>query len=184
MLIDMTPILTGRVKSVDFAVNEPYECTGDYASLPSGITLLQPISVVGTVTDNSGYLTLRATVKVTYSAACDRCLEEVEESFELPLHRIVALSDKLGKSKAIEDGVDEDDLIYARGENLNITSTVYEELSLNLPEYHLCREDCPGLCPTCGKKKDSGCGCSTDFKKEIDPRWEKLKKLLENSEEK
>ena len=42
-------------------------------------------------------------------------------------------------------------------------------------------EDCPGLCPVCGKKLKVGKVC-TCHKPETDPRWDKLKKLLENEE--
>ena len=57
---------------------------------------------------------------------------------------------------------------------------IIEELSLELPIYHLCNEDCPGLCSVCGKKLDGACKCSQE--KEIDPRLEIFKKLLDNSE--
>ena len=40
----------------------------------------------------------------------------------------------------------------------------------------LCREDCKGLCPHCGKDLNEGpCGCEP---RQIDPRLEALKKLL------
>jgi uncharacterized protein len=39
----------------------------------------------------------------------------------------------------------------------------------------LCRADCSGLCPTCGKDLNEGqCNCE---RTEIDPRWAKLSKL-------
>jgi uncharacterized protein len=45
----------------------------------------------------------------------------------------------------------------------------------------LCEEDCPGLCPKCGKPKREGpCGCPT---KEIDPRLAVLAKFFEDDSE-
>ena len=42
----------------------------------------------------------------------------------------------------------------------------------------LCKEDCAGLCPICGKNLDDGpCGC----KKEVDPRLAVLGQLLDNN---
>jgi len=39
----------------------------------------------------------------------------------------------------------------------------------------LCKEDCKGLCPRCGKNlNEDNCICT---EKEIDPRWEPLEKL-------
>ena len=39
----------------------------------------------------------------------------------------------------------------------------------------LCKKDCAGLCPTCGKNLNQGkCDCPDD---NIDPRWSKLADL-------
>jgi uncharacterized protein len=46
---------------------------------------------------------------------------------------------------------------------------------LNVPGYALCRDDCKGLCPTCGAELNLGdCGCVTT---EADSRWAALHKL-------
>ncbi len=46
-----------------------------------------------------------------------------------------------------------------------------------LPMKPLCKEDCLGLCPTCGKDLNQGpCACAPEI---IDPRWEAFKALKE-----
>ena len=56
-----------------------------------------------------------------------------------------------------------------------------EELSLSFPSKLLCDEKCLGLCPKCGKKMvGDECGCAP---REIDPRWSKLKALLDEDDE-
>ena len=46
-----------------------------------------------------------------------------------------------------------------------------------LPMKPLCKPDCKGLCPSCGKDLNLGaCGCTHET---IDPRWEALKALKE-----
>ena len=63
---------------------------------------------------------------------------------------------------------------------LNVDDEILEIMTLLFPKKFLCSEDCPGLCPTCGKpKREGNCGCPD---KEIDPRLAVLKKLLDNSE--
>ena len=48
---------------------------------------------------------------------------------------------------------------------------IYEEMKV------LCREDCKGLCPKCGRNLNEGpCGCDLH---EEDPRWDALKGLLQ-----
>ena len=45
----------------------------------------------------------------------------------------------------------------------------------------LCRDDCKGLCPVCGKDLNTGaCGCDPT---EIDPRFESLRALVNVEEE-
>jgi uncharacterized protein len=51
---------------------------------------------------------------------------------------------------------------------------IREELILAVPEYVLCREECRGLCPRCGKDLNEGpCAC----RPEPDPRWAALEAL-------
>ncbi|MBQ3561654.1 MAG: DUF177 domain-containing protein, partial [Oscillospiraceae bacterium] len=49
---------------------------------------------------------------------------------------------------------------------------------LEVPFQLLCREDCKGLCPVCGSDlNEKTCNCN---QKQIDPRLEKLKMLLDS----
>ena len=60
---------------------------------------------------------------------------------------------------------------------LDVDTPVLDQLFLEFPMKHLCREDCAGLCPICGKNRNEGtCDCE---KKQIDPRFASLRKLLE-----
>ena len=46
-------------------------------------------------------------------------------------------------------------------ETLDLTDDIREELLLELPGYPLCRPDCKGLCPQCGRDLNEGdCGCA------------------------
>ena len=51
---------------------------------------------------------------------------------------------------------------------------------LDLDTKILCSPDCKGLCPRCGADLNQGpCGC----KKDADPRWAALAKLLEQKDD-
>ena len=78
------------------------------------------------------------------------------------------------------DGIDADDedILTMTNGTVEIDADIVEALVLELPMRHVCREDCPGLCPKCGKRlADGDCGCKNE--KEIDPRLKVLQKLLE-----
>ena len=53
---------------------------------------------------------------------------------------------------------------------------VYKNIYMNLPSKKLCKNDCKGLCPKCGKNLNEGdCGCDT---READPRFDALDKFF------
>jgi uncharacterized protein len=46
------------------------------------------------------------------------------------------------------------------GEGIDLTDMLGDNMVLSLPMRFLCRQDCKGLCPTCGKDLNEGaCGC-------------------------
>ncbi len=45
-------------------------------------------------------------------------------------------------------------------ETVDVTPDIREDILLALPAYPVCRPDCQGLCPTCGKNLNEGpCAC-------------------------
>jgi uncharacterized protein len=50
---------------------------------------------------------------------------------------------------------------------------------LALPDKILCRDDCAGLCPVCGK--DLNDEPHEHVEERTDPRWEKLSRLREEA---
>ena len=177
MRIDLSPLFDGR-KSV-LEAEYSYMPDGEGVLLPEEITLREPIHVRCTVTDKNGYMTLVASATALYDTACARCLEPISTSATFSLSRLIEAGTDRHAQDVEHDEDYEDELLTPDGCFVEIDNDITEAFSLELPMYHLCREDCPGLCPKCGKKLSEGdCGCSA--KKEIDPRLAILQKLLEN----
>ena len=66
----------------------------------------------------------------------------------------------------------EDEMPYVSGYSLDVDLFVSDELYVNMPMQVLCKEDCKGLCPKCGKDLNKGdCGCD---KTVLDPRMAKI----------
>jgi uncharacterized protein len=60
---------------------------------------------------------------------------------------------------------------------LDVDEQLGEELILSFPTKLLCTDDCPGMCPKCGKPRREGdCDCP---KKEVDPRLAILKTFFD-----
>ena len=94
---------------------------------------------------------------------CGRCLER----YAVPLDHELDLFFLPRSAEPAEEQEDEVELSdrevvvgYYEGDRLDLGEVVREQLFLSLPLKRLCREDCRGLCPTCGKNLNAGdCGC-------------------------
>ncbi len=59
---------------------------------------------------------------------------------------------------------------------IDLTEAVRQYALMVLPMKPLCRDDCAGLCPTCGQNLNLGCcDCPTES---LDPRWAALADLV------
>ena len=106
---------------------------------------------------------------------CARCLEPVvagrSEDFDL-LYRpqgADAGREELSVTAA------EAEVSYYQGEGLLLEDVLREQVLLALPLKAMCREDCKGLCPHCGKNLNAEqCACAEPVE---DPRWSALKDI-------
>ena len=106
---------------------------------------------------------------------CARCLEPVHnklaETFDL-LYRPIGV-DANGAEHAISTS--ETEIGYYNGDGLVLEDVLREQVLLSLPEKTLCRADCKGLCPGCGRNLNTEqCSCEST---EVDTRWSALSDL-------
>lgn len=131
-------------------------------------TVPGPLSVHGEVRNRAGYLLLSMTMEADVHVACDRCA--------VPLIRHESASFEAVLADHIE-GEEDDSIIVCENDMFEPDELAASTFILELPSKNLCREDCKGLCPTCGTNlNESTCNCAGD---EIDPRLAKLAQLLE-----
>lgn len=171
MTVDLKPMLRGEITRLplDFPV-EP--------EAPEGVIFVGDVHVTGEITNRGGYMRLEATAEIPYEGVCARCLAKVSDVFTMPFERTVVTEGTLTEEQ-LQDDVDE--YVVLQDGILDIDDSVREAIILSFPMRLLCSEDCPGLCPKCGKPLSEGsCGCIT---KEIDPRWAVLATLKFDEEE-
>jgi uncharacterized protein len=106
---------------------------------------------------------------------CDRCLTAIEFALDERFH-VEYLTRVEYESSPAEELEGEDMTVSVfDGEAIDLDELVREQLLLAIPQRTLCREDCQGLCATCGVDRNlKECSCESA---EIDPRWAALKKL-------
>ena len=171
MTLDMRPMLRGEVSRISV----------DYMLSPesvSGVMFDGDAHVLGEITNEARYMRLMLEATLNYQGECARCLLPVQDTFCLAFERTVADEGTL-TDEQLEDNVDE--YVIIQDGKLDLDEELREALILAFPMRLLCDEDCPGLCPKCGKPRREGdCDCP---KKEIDPRLAILGTLLNNDEE-
>jgi uncharacterized protein len=109
--------------------------------------------------------------------SCARCLEpviqKVSRSFDL-LYRPQG-ADAGHEELSVTDA--EAEIGYYQGKGLLLEDALREQVLLTVPLKVICREDCKGLCPSCGKNRNSeSCSCAQPHE---DPRWAALKEIRE-----
>lgn len=100
---------------------------------------------------------------------CRRCLE--------PLAVSIAENFSMFFKSGVPELEAEAQEAYALPErgDLDLAPAVREHVALAVPRFALCREDCLGLCPTCGVNRNTDdCECVTE---EIDDRWAALRRI-------
>lgn len=122
----------------------------------------------------SDYL-LEATLTYVQTLTCMRCLE----GFDMPVTSDISLLIQIRPPDhtAAEVELEEEDLetLFLPQPRLDTRPLLVEQLHLGMPMKPLCREDCAGLCPSCGTNLNHGpCGCQP---RNVDPRWSALGKL-------
>lgn len=122
-----------------------------------------------------GFL-LAAGLDYEQTLSCQRCLEPVTEPVSAEIDLLVQ-SAETGDALEGEMELDEEDFgVYSvDGEELDLDPLLLEQIQLAVPMRPICREDCQGLCRSCGRNLNTGdCDCETAT---TDPRWSGLAAL-------
>jgi len=152
-----------RKETIDVEL-EPFVLGGQrYEATPATIPVELELSQA------SGATVFDIRLDVRLSGACMRCLgfAEVERSVHArEFHDLDAPpSDELHSD-------------YVVDEHLQLGAWARDAVALELPEQILCREDCAGLCPVCGK--DLNAEPHEHLERDPDPRWAALETLRDN----
>ncbi len=136
------------------------------------IKFTKPAEVKATFSSLGGEVNLKASVKCDVEYTCDRCTKEYSDVL------CVEFEEVLKKETPFENQENTDsDIIFFKGNSIDLDEIVYKNIFMNIPTKKLCKEDCMGLCPKCGKDLNEGlCSCDT---READPRFDVLDKFFE-----
>jgi uncharacterized protein len=159
--IDLRELARGPVETrADIPGNDPLFEGADLA-------LSEPVRVAGRLQDaGDGRYYWRGSLTTRIAGQCRRCLAPV-------LVPVVASVDALFSR---DPDALEDPSSYSLAPDataIDLRPAVREELLLAVPQWVVCRDECRGLCPRCGKDLNAGpCGCPPG--EAVDERWRGL----------
>ena len=167
MFLALNDIIEAPGKSVGFRC----ELDEERIAFPTLEAFRGPVTAQGTVKNTAGILELTADVDADMTVLCDRC------GTPFRLHLTPRFTATL---QADAQDADSESVFPLDGDGVDVSDVAETLFILSLEQRYLCREDCKGLCPICGKNLNDGpCGC----KKEIDPRMAALGQLLDDIQE-
>ena len=164
MLLGLSKIIDSPGASVSFSTSV------DLSDLRYGISnpVSEPVHAQGVVRNTAGVLLMKGNVTTTIHGICDRCAAPFVREIDFPID--VVLVAELSSEE------NEDEWVFPLvGDSADLDDIVRTVFVLNLDSKLLCKEDCKGLCPRCGKNLNDGkCTCE----KELDPRLAALRQFL------
>jgi len=105
--------------------------------------------------------------RATWEGACSRCLEPLDLGLAMESQFLGSRDPELAAGGSHALGSQDLDLVFLPELVLDETVLAREHFLLHAPMHPLCREDCLGLCPGCGKNWNKGpCTCKPELLKE------------------
>lgn len=117
------------------------------------------------------------TAEVQVDAECSRCLDPVQWRQDVSLTELFRYPATDARGAVVEEEDEsEDPLPEVQDDHVDLEPVLRDAVVLDLPLAPLCREDCLGLCPTCGVRLEDD---PQHAHEQTDPRWAALSALSE-----
>lgn len=137
----------------------PVETVGELAPedptfVGLNLDLAGPLSVTGRLQETAeGEYFWRAHLAGELRGACRRCLTDVTSPVAADVSVMFSTDPEAADDPSVYP-------VAPSSRSVDVRAAIREELALAAPAFALCREDCAGLCPTCGADLNAGkCSC-------------------------
>jgi len=141
----------------------------------SEIRVLGRIWVTLIAEKHAGEVRVRGRFTAEIQLPCARCLEPVRVPLAAELDQFYRSHKDHRLTGEIELQEKDTEIAFYFGDFIEVSDIIREQVLLGLPMKPICREDCKGLCPYCGKNRNlDACNCHSLF---VDPRFAQLLKM-------
>lgn len=145
----------------------------------SGIELATPVTGKITLTNTGTLLLVSGKVRAEVVTPCSRCLENATIPVETEILEEFRLNPGAGPEgqTTVDSEFEEDVESLVTESGIDLQELARQALLVAMPLQPLCKEDCVGLCPQCGRNLNLGeCGCAEALP---DSPFAKLANLLD-----
>lgn len=125
---------------------------------PEFVDFNHPLEVKAKANLSSSDIVVTGQVKTTIGFVCARCLENFDQPVAADFQQVFGLD------------LNEFDII----------NDIREAVFIDLPLTPVCKQNCQGLCPSCGKNKNLGscqCKLAQSRASDLGSKWDALKKF-------
>jgi uncharacterized protein len=123
----------------------------------------EPLALDVLLEQVSESIVIRGAVRAHWAAPCSRCLRPVRGELHCEVQELFEATPLDGETYPLEH------------DHVDLALPIRDAVLLELPIAPLCRADCAGLCPVCGRdNNDDPCSCDQTTP---DPRWAALSQL-------
>lgn len=127
---------------------------------PEDAAINGPVRFEGAFYRLGDHVEVQASVHVLVDLACDRCLSPVAAKILAPVRLFCEKKENRDLRTSTEVKDEDIGLLYHDGRILDFREEIRNVILLEVPWHPLCRPDCRGLCPRCGKNLNEGdCAC-------------------------
>ncbi len=133
---------------------------------------VEPLEVHGRAELVAEEIRLRGNLNTVLEVPCARCLERTRRPVVLDFDLFYRSIRTIAREEEVEIARDDLEIGFYHGDGLMLEEALREQILLSLPMKSICRPDCAGLCPQCGKNRNLGkCDCAPP---PPDERWAPL----------
>lgn len=173
MFINLTEVLKGEEQAISMLVKAQITAVSVGGESYS-VCEARPVGFVFRNTGR-GRAEIEGTATFFFDADCDRCLKPVKQEIALSFSREVWAPDTAADPSVYEEQP------FMDGFQLNVEELLNSEIVTSWPMKILCKPDCKGLCPKCGRDLNTGtCDCDSFVP---DPRMAAIKDIFEADKE-
>ena len=147
----------------------------EYQGIAYDFQKKDPVSLIITNLGNRKVM-IEGNTNISLVLFCGRCLREVVYPMSITISKEVDFN--LTEEERAESL---DETNYIIGYNLDVDMLIYDEILIGFPIRVLCKEDCKGICKTCGTNyNEKTCDCDNT---EYDPRMSVIRDIFNNFKE-